>query len=406
MLALAILPVASAQAASFTMSVDDAILDLGTVSGVRAIDSTNSDPPATLTGDLTGNTVNVPKDGFVFPPKEAEVTGGITATINMEANEDITGTYDAGTGALVLDANLKATVEVLGSNCVISPIVLQLSSSNARPYLGQAFSSGIEGTGVVSASWDALPEVTGGGLCSTVAGLIDGPGGIAMAHGVHDFQTCTTDPDNPLCTGVAAPTVAPNILTSPPASTAADIATFTFEKGAGETSEVTGFQCSLDGAAFQACDSGSMSYTGLAASAHKFQVKATNSGGAGPVAEYDWTVTKNSGGTGKAKFGALKVTPKKKKVKRGKRATITVKVKNVGKATASGVKICVKAPKKLVKVKKCVTKSKLAAGATATARFKVKVAKKAKKGKKATLKFKATGKGLAAKNAKAIIKIG
>jgi hypothetical protein len=36
----------------------------------------------------------------------------------------------------------------------------------------------------------------------------------------------------------------------------------------------------------------------------------------------------------------------------------------------------------------------------------VKVAKKAKKGKKATLKFKATGKSVAAKNAKVIIKIG
>jgi hypothetical protein len=227
-----------------------------------------------------------------------------------------------------------------------------------------------------------------------------------MAHGVHDFQTCETDPDNPLCTGVVAPTLAPNILTSPPASTAADVATFTFEKGAGEASEVTGFQCSLDGAAFEACDSGSKSYTGLAGGAHKFQVKATNSGGAGPVAEHDWTVTKSDGGSGKAKFGALKVTPKNKKVKRGKQATITVKVKNVGNAAASGVKICVNAPKKLVKVKKCVTKAKLAAGATATARFKVKVVKKAKKGKKATLKFKATGKGIAAKNAKAIIKIG
>lgn len=399
-----ILPAASAQAAPFAMSIDDAILDLGDISGVRAIDSTNSDPPATLTGDLTGNTVNVPKAGFVFPPKDAEVSPGITATINMEANEDITGTFEAGTGKLVLDANLKATVAVLGSTCVISPIELQLSSSNARPYLGQPFSSGIEGNGVVGAAWTALPPVTGGGLCGTVAGMIDGPGGIAMAHGVHDFKTCETEPDNPLCSGVVAPVAAPNILTAPPASTLADVATFTYEKGTAETSEVNGFQCSLDGAEFQACDTGSSSYSNLAVGAHKFQVKATNAGGAGPVAEYDWTVTRSTN-PGKAKFGALKVKPKQKRVKRGKKATITVKVRNVGKAAATGVRICVKAPKRFVRVKKCVNRGRLAAGATATARFKVKVVRKAKRRKKATLKFKATGKRIGAKNAKAVIRI-
>ncbi len=405
-LAVVILPVASAQAAPFTMSIDDAILNLGSVSGVRAIDSSIPDTPATLTGDVDGGTVSVPKAGFVFPTKNADVSG-IPIQIDMEANEDITGTFDAGTGKLVLDANLKATVTALGATCVISPIELTLSSANARPYLGQAFSSGIDGTGVLSASWTELPPVTGGGFCDTVSGLIGGPGGIAMAHGVHDFKTCDTDPSNPLCSGVAAPSVKPKITSAPPASTESDVASFSFSKGDGETAEVTGFQCSLDGAEFKACDSGSISYSDLAEGAHKFQVKATNEGGAGPVAEQGWTVTKSGGPTGKAKFGALKVKPKSKKVKRGKKATITVKVKNVGKAAASGVKICVKAaPKKLVKVQKCVTKGKLAAGATATARFKVKVAKKAKKGKKVTLKFKATGKGIAAKNAKAKIKIG
>ncbi|MBN8866995.1 MAG: hypothetical protein J0H98_05540 [Solirubrobacterales bacterium] len=398
------------------MSIDNAILDLGGLSGVRAIDSDLSDPPATLAGDLTGNTVNVPKAGFVFPTKTTEVSPGITANIDMEANSDITGTFDSGTGEISIDASLKATVAVLGSNCVISPIELTLSSSNAHPYLGQAFTSGIEGNGVISASWTGLPPVTGGGSCGVVAGLIAGPGGIAMSHGVRNFQTCDTDPGNPLCgVPIVKPTAAPKIVTSPPASTTADVASFSYQKGDGETSAVTGFECVLDGGAPQACgsgDSGSKTYTGLAEGSHTFQVKATNEGGAGPAETYTWEVAKTPPPPLTAKFGALSVKPKAKKVKRGKRVTIVAKVRNTGDGAASGVKICVTAPKKLVRVKRCVNKGALAAGATATAKFKVVVNRKAKKGRKAALRFVATGKdvtsgnALAKKSAKAVVRIG
>lgn len=409
-IALFLLPVASAQAAPFSMSIDNAILDLGGLSGVRAIDSELEppDPPASLTGDLTGNAVTVPKAGFVFPTKTAEVSPPITADIDMEANEDITGTYDSGTGLLSLQVSLKATVAVLGSNCVISPINLTLSSANPSPYLGEAFSEGIEGDGVVSASWTGLPAVTGGGSCGVVAGLIAGPGGIAMSHGVRDFKTCETDPSDPLCGIVpgVAPTKVPKINTAPPASTDSDVASFSYAKADDETEEVTGFVCSLDGGEFQACNSGSKTYTGLAAGDHTFKVKATNGSGQGPEGSHSWTITSEPIEPLPAKFGALSATPKNKKVKRGRSVTVVAKVKNVGGKPAGGVKICVTGPKRLVRVKKCVTKGSLAAGATATARFKVTVARKARKKAKATLKFRATGNGLAAKNARSVIRVG
>lgn len=399
---------APAQAAPLSMSIDNAVLDLGGLTGVRAIDPTLDppDPPATLTGDLTGNDVNIPKEGFVFPTKTAEVQPGLPAEIDMEANEDLVGTFDAGSGELSIEVSLKATVAVFGATCVISPIQLELSTDNARPYLGEPFGSGIEGDGVLSAAWTGLPPVTGGGLCGTVAGLIAGPGGIAMSHGVYDFKTCESMPSDPRCEGDPVPTAAPKITAAPPATTSSDVASFSFSKGDGETVEPTGFECSLDGGAFAACNSGNKTYTGLTQGTHTFQVKAVTSGGAGPVADHKWTVNKGGPGEGSAKFGALKAKPKSKKVKRGKAVVITTKVKNVGDAAASGVKVCVKAPKKLVKVKKCVTRGNLPAGATATMKFKVKVKPKARKKANVKLTFKATGKGLAAKTARTTIRVG
>jgi hypothetical protein len=420
-LAFVVLPAASAQADPFTISIDNAIMNLGSLSNVRAIDSELDppDPPATLTGDLTGNTVNVPKANFVFPPKQAEVSAGITATINMEANDDITGTFDSATGQLVLDASLKATVTVLGSNCVISPIDLELSSDNVSPYLGQEFADGLEGEGVVGASWTDLPAVTGGGSCGIVGQLTGGPGGIAMSHGVHDFKTCETDPSNPRCSVVIPPQKAPVLNSAPPSSTDQTAATFTFAKGNGETQPVDGFECTLDSGTPEPCNSGTKEYTGLAVGDHSFSVKATNSAGSSSATSYSWTITElptcPDGTTGtppncvpdtkpSAKLGALKVQPKQKTVKRGKKAVVKVKVKvkNVGEAAATGVKVCVKAPKKLVKVKKCVSLGQVAAGKVKTAKFAVKA--KRKKGQ-AVLKFTASSSNAGKKTGKAKVRI-
>ena len=109
---------------------------------------------------------------------------------------------------------------------------------------------------------------------------------------------------------------------------------------------------------------------------------------------------------GKPRLANLKVTPKSKKVRRGKKVTFKVKVKNTGNAAAKKLKICAKGPKKLVKVlKKCRKPGKLAAGKSKTVKFKIKVKKRAKKGKKAKITFTATAKGAKKKSGKATVKI-
>lgn len=417
-LAFLALPGASAQADPLTISIDNAILDLGNVTGVRAIDSDLEDPPATITGELDGDDVNVPKAGFVFPTKTAQLSGAISAEIDMEANEDITGTLDEATGELSLDVSLKASVAVLGGTCVISPIELTLSTDNARPYLGEPFTEGIEGEGVLSASWTGLPPVTGDGACGLVSSMISGPGGIAMSHGVHDFKTCVTEQSNPLCDVVVAPAKAPTLNSAPSSSTDKSAASFSFTKGSGEIQPVEGFECVLDGGSPEPCgsgESGTKEYSGLSVGAHTFTVKAKNSVGVGPATTFNWTITEvqkcpdgtsgtppNCQSTGNAKLGALKIQPKSKVLKRGKSVVVKVNVKNAGDAAATGVKVCVTAPKKRVQVKKCLNAGRVAAGANKVLKFKVKA--KRQKGK-AVLTFKATSSNAGKKNGKATLRI-
>jgi len=106
------------------------------------------------------------------------------------------------------------------------------------------------------------------------------------------------------------------------------------------------------------------------------------------------------------RLSTLVASPKTIKVKRGKKTAITAVVTNTGDKAAEGTKICLKAPGSLVKGAKCQTVGSLAAGSTATRNFTVTVKKKAKKGKKATLKFTASATGTAAKTASSKVVVG
>ena len=116
---------------------------------------------------------------------------------------------------------------------------------------------------------------------------------------------------------------------------------------------------------------------------------------------------------GKPRLANLKIKPKSKKVRRGKKVTFKVKVRNTGNATAKELKVCGKGPrklvkegpKKLVKVPKCRKPGKLAAGKAKTVKFKVKVKNSAKKGQKAKITFTATATGAKKKSGKATVKI-
>lgn len=108
---------------------------------------------------------------------------------------------------------------------------------------------------------------------------------------------------------------------------------------------------------------------------------------------------------GKAELRALSVAPKSKKVRRGGQAGFKFRIKNVGGTTTGLIKACVKGPKKLVSTPKCVSTGELGAGLIRTTSFRVKVEKKAKKGKKAKLTFTASAPGLKKATLSATVKV-
>lgn len=441
---LAVINIASASAAdrALSFSLDRGIINLGSTTGVKIVDPDLSPPdnPATLAATLADDgAVSAPKTAFTFPKKTITglETGNsllpvVDAKIEISAADAITGTWDADTGAGTISVPTQADITVYPSGspasvakCRVSGFNLDLATTGVlvdpatdpdTEYPAAAFAPP-SGNGAAVDNWDSLPDSTvlGGSLgsivCPAVNGLIGGPGGIWLSGTATIGGEVVPTP----------PVKEPKITTDVPAETNLTNASFQYEAGEGETQQVTKFQCRLDStdeSAWESCDSGSKDYTGLAAGAHKFEVRAGNDLGYGPAASHSWTITggecpDGTTGTppncitnpGKPKLAALKIAPKNKGVKRGKKATITVKVKNTGNAAAKGAKVCVTAPKKLVQVKKCVKFGQIGAGATKTAKFKVKVKKKAKKGKKAVLKFKATTSNAGSKSGKAKIKI-
>lgn len=83
-----------------------------------------------------------------------------------------------------------------------------------------------------------------------------------------------------------------------------------------------------------------------------------------------------------------------KKVKSGKSANVTIKVRNAGGTAAAGARICVNVPRALIKgkAKRCKKPVTVAAGATRTVRFRLKT-KKGKKGKVVKTRVTAASKG-------------
>lgn len=103
---------------------------------------------------------------------------------------------------------------------------------------------------------------------------------------------------------------------------------------------------------------------------------------------------------------AVNLKPKKANLAAKKKSLkLTVKVRRTGGALASTAKVCIKAPKKFLKVKgaKCKRSKALAPGASGNVKFTLKTTKKLR-GKKATVTVKTTGAGAKAVTKKLKVK--
>jgi uncharacterized repeat protein (TIGR01451 family) len=95
----------------------------------------------------------------------------------------------------------------------------------------------------------------------------------------------------------------------------------------------------------------------------------------------------------KPALGRLSVTPAKASAKPGKSVIFSVRVKNKGTATAAGIKVCGKLPRKIGKAPVCLKRAMLAPGKTLAGRIKVILNGKAPKGKN-KVRFTASAKSV------------
>jgi hypothetical protein len=213
--ALLVFGAGSARAATvgFNATFDDAALS------VSGLTFDILDPPnvATMTGtvdDADGDPVNVPANQFVFPQFSGEALPGIPVTVNFSAVDPIVGTLNLATGSMTTTlSTYHANVQALGGNCDYD-VDLTFNTGPGGPFNGDPFT--VSGTdpkvitnGILQTNWPAhyfTPDPDSS--CATINGLVDGAGGLAMAHG---FDLTPTPPPS----GAAA--------TPPPVSNAAGL---------------------------------------------------------------------------------------------------------------------------------------------------------------------------------------
>jgi len=106
-----------------------------------------------------------------------------------------------------------------------------------------------------------------------------------------------------------------------------------------------------------------------------------------------------------ARLSSLKISPKSKSAKPGSKVTFKIRVKNTGLGIARNLKVCAKAPRKLVKPIRCTRAVRLAAGQTKTVRIRATVKRGAKKGNRARLTLTATASGVSTKTGSASIRV-
>jgi hypothetical protein len=345
--ALAVLAAPSARAEDkpFAITFDQHQVKIGVIPDIP-IGAMSTGGSITGTVDETGK-VTIPAKDFVFPIYGLEDPVAVSAY--MSTTTPATGTWDEETGALTLDAkagiflklNVGQTLELLGGlgidlgdqlgalgsflngnlACGFSPMDVTFSTESAG---GARFAKGTLGAGAISAEWSQLGKFagqTGVGFSTLACPLIKSQ----------------------------LPTLLEGVLGGTGTELPIDL---------GEL-DLASLLTNLDD-----LDLGPSSIV-LSRTVDETQPPIEEP----PIEEPEV----------KSPNLKLSVTPKKRKVRTGKKAVFTVKVKNLGNGSANGVKVCLRSPgKKVLKGQRCRVLGSVAAGSTSTRKFQVKV----KKGKK------------------------
>lgn len=93
-------------------------------------------------------------------------------------------------------------------------------------------------------------------------------------------------------------------------------------------------------------------------------------------------------------------------LKPGRRAPFAVRVRNHGHATVAWVRVCVRAPRKLLRIRRCVRLGELRPGEATTARFVARVRRRAVRGSRIELRIMATGARVSTERSRSVVEVG
>lgn len=158
-------------------------------------------------------------------------------------------------------------------------------------------------------------------------------------------------------------------------------------------SGVESTEYALDGGDFQPYEG---PFTVFDEGEHTIDYRSTDAAGnVEDTKQVSFTIDPDGGGGDDPAELATVVKPKNKRVKVGRKVNLRVRLANRGDQAATDPKVCVKAPRKRVKLGngKCWTLAELAGGEKRTTRFAVK-AKRPAAGKRIRLKFVTTAEGM------------
>ncbi len=180
----------------------------------------NGNPAAaTVSGDLTGSDVTIPASpdgGLNVPGTDPPTSFGLPngfrfpimvvpnpldnspVPVSIAATGDLTGTYDAGTGALELNGPVEARVLVglasnpLGEYCAVPLVGLTLSTTSNADFPGVPFTAGFDGEGALTGTYNITDDATsvGGADCATVNQVSKGAGSIWVSNGIAEPPVC------------------------------------------------------------------------------------------------------------------------------------------------------------------------------------------------------------------------
>jgi hypothetical protein len=182
-------------AVAIVLHANDAVINVGE----QFVDTDIVEPEddAFLAAVYDAATGEITDGDLTFPTYETHVTTPVDAdvTVKLDNVQEITGTFDAATGKMELEARVRAQVTALGAICTVSTTPTKLTLSTDGD--GAPFAGGLTGAGALAASWnDASASGSNILVCPMVSGEVSGPGDVWMEQ-IDGGGMVSPDPDPP-----------------------------------------------------------------------------------------------------------------------------------------------------------------------------------------------------------------